>query len=57
MGIVTDPISSRTTDPDRALNSSFGPESSKALVAVQATQIVLTLMASWPMETNKVSGV
>lgn len=56
MDINTDRNWSRTTDLDMAFNNSPSLGVTMALVAEQATQISLALVAAWHLYTNMVSG-
>ena len=57
MDINTDPNHSRITDPDTVLGSTWVPGVTMGLVAAQAIQISVALVATWPSDTNMVSGV
>ena len=56
MDINTDPSYSRPMDPDMALGRSLNLDIIMALVAAQATQISMALVAAWPLDNNMVSG-
>ena len=57
MDINTDPSHSRITDTDTALGSTWVPGVTVGLEAAHAIQISVTLVATWPSDTNMVSGV
>ncbi|KAL6090109.1 hypothetical protein STEG23_003461 [Scotinomys teguina] len=54
--IDTDPSCSGTTAPDMAIGSSSGLDVTMTIVAAKVTQISMTSVAAWPLDTNMIAG-